>query len=296
MSSETLTAYLDELRGALEGADPALVQDALADTESHLRAALDAAREADPSRTEAAAMADALDAFGTPAEVAESWRGAEAALGKALHVPPGRRASVPFLGVLWDWKAYTSLLYLLTSLGTGIFAFTWVATGLSLSAGLAVLVIGVPFFLAFMASTRALALAEGRLVEALLDVRMPRRARLLPEGSGLWGRAKALLAERTTWFSLLYLSLKLPFGLFAFTLFTVLLALSLGFILAPFAHWFFGIPVVSGWQGHELAVGPGGLLALFVLGLLGLVLTLHLARGMGRLLGAFAKTMLVPRA
>jgi hypothetical protein len=295
VSSETLTAYLEELRTALENADPALVQDALADTESHLRSALEASREADPTCPEEAAMALAVEAFGTPAEVADSWKGAEAAVGKVLRVPPPPRASVPILGVLWDWKAYTSLLYLLTSVGTGIFAFTWVAAGLSLSAGLAVLVIGVPFFLAFMASTRAIALAEGRLVEALLDVRMPRRARLLPEGAGLWGRAKALLADRTTWFCLLYLSLKLPLGLVAFTVFSILLTLAAGFVFAPFGHWFFGLPVVSSWGGEPISIGTVGLMAMLLLGVLGFIAVLHLARGTGRLLGNLAKLMLVPR-
>ena len=41
--------------------------------------------------------------------------------------------------------------------------------------GLAVLIIGIPFFLAFIGVTRVLALVECRLVEAVSGVRMPRR-------------------------------------------------------------------------------------------------------------------------
>ena len=228
--------------------------------------------------------------------MAEAWKTTEATVQRALKVPAAPQASVPFFGVLWNLKAYTSLFYMLTSIVTGIFAFTWVSTGLSLSLGLAVLIIGVPFFLFFMTTTRILALAEGRLVEALLDVRMPRRARMLPQGDGLFARAKALLADRTTWLSMLYLALKLPLGLITFTVFSVLLSLSVGFIIAPFGHWIFGLPVVSGWEGHEFSVGTPGLIAMLLLGLLGFVAILHLARGAGRLLGSLAKLMLVPKA
>lgn len=293
---EPLGAYLEELRAALADADPALVQDALADTEAHLRAALDAAQEAEPGADGGAVLAGVFEAYGTPGEVAEAWRTTEATVQKALKPPPAPQSGVPFFGVLWNLKAYTSLFYMLTSLVTGIFAFTWVTTGLSLSLGLAVLIIGVPFFLFFMTTTRILALAEGRLVEVLLDVRMPRRARLLPQGEGLFARAKALLTDRTTWFSVLYLALKLPLGLATFTVFSVLLSLSGAFIVAPFGHWIFGLPVVNAWEGHQFAVGTPGLIVMLLFGLLGFVAILHLARGAGRLLGALAKLMLVPKA
>ena len=54
---------------------------------------------------------------------------------------------------------------------------------------------------------------EGRIVEALLSVRMPRR---LPPASAaadtVWTRIKAALADARTWSSLLYLLLMLPLG------------------------------------------------------------------------------------
>ena len=58
-----------------------------------------------------------------------------------------------FFGVFLDPRAYTSLFFMLLSLATGIIYFVFAVTGLSLSAGLAVLVIGVPFFLLFIALT-----------------------------------------------------------------------------------------------------------------------------------------------
>lgn len=56
---------------------------------------------------------------------------------------------------------------LLLTLATGIVYFVFVVTGLSLSAGLAVLIVGLPFFLVFIRIARVLALGEGRLLEAI---------------------------------------------------------------------------------------------------------------------------------
>ncbi len=52
---------------------------------------------------------------------------------------------------------------MLFSLATGIIYFTFAVTGLSLSFGLAILIIGVPFFLTFIGMTRVISLGEGRL-------------------------------------------------------------------------------------------------------------------------------------
>ena len=54
---------------------------------------------------------------------------------------------------------------------------TWVVTGLSLSLGLLILIVGIPLTVLFFGSVRGLALLEGRLVEAL-DQAAPRRAGL----------------------------------------------------------------------------------------------------------------------
>ena len=64
---------------------------------------------------------------------------------------------------------------MLLAIATGILYFTFAMTGLSLSIGLAVLIVGIPFFLLFIGTARVLALAEGRIVESMLGTRMPRR-------------------------------------------------------------------------------------------------------------------------
>jgi len=54
----------------------------------------------------------------------------------------------------------------------GIIYFTWTVTGISLSLGLLILIIGIPIAGVFILSTRGIALLEGRMVEALLGIRM----------------------------------------------------------------------------------------------------------------------------
>ncbi len=299
---ESIESYLKALKTALRGADPALVQDALWDAEAHLGSGLAAMKEEHPELPESEALASLLMAFGTPEEVAEAYLEREAVVAQALH-PKGALAAAEQDAPLAPWpglfevlktpKAYTSLLYLVMSLATGIFFFTWAVAGLILSLGLFVLIIGIPFALAFLGSVRMLALVEGRLVEALLDVRMPRRPSLLPEGKGWMERLKNLLSDGHTWSSLAYLVLHLPLGILFFTLMVTGLSLSISFMLAPIAHWFFGSSISldfgygplphTGWVLFLSAVG----------GFFGLLGTLHLALALGRFQGFLAKHMLV---
>jgi uncharacterized membrane protein len=172
----SIDEYLRQLRSALEGEDPALVQDALYDAEEYLRAEV----AAHPEKTEADVLELIASTYGAPDEVAAAYRDTEVKVKAALRAPPPRRVENPsgarrFFGVYSDSRAYTSLFYMLLTLVTGIFYFTIVVVGVSLSAGLAVLIIGVPFFLAFIGITRVIALGEGRLLEAITGERMPRR-------------------------------------------------------------------------------------------------------------------------
>ena len=56
-----IDAYLDRLRAELEGSDPALIQDALSDSEEHLRAALDSALGETPGLSEEEALRDIME-------------------------------------------------------------------------------------------------------------------------------------------------------------------------------------------------------------------------------------------
>jgi hypothetical protein len=173
--------------------------------------------------------------------------------------------------------------------------FTVAVTGLSLSAGFAVLIIGVPFFLLFIGFTRVLSLVEGRIVEGLLGVRMPRRPPRAPTGT-LMNRIGEMLRDRRTWTTLVYLVAMLPLGICYFTAAIIGLTLSLALIAAPLAPLLrlTGLDVdgvdINGWQVPE-ALTP----LLSVLGVLLLTTLLHLSRALGTLHGNVARALLLSR-
>jgi len=311
----TIPAYLAQLRAALHDADPAMVQDALYDAEEYLRSEL----AAQPGRSEAEVIADVAGSYGAPEEVAEIYRETEITVNRALrtpsagaaplrqaapsgpgmgavpppHAPPRPRSALAsFFGVALEARTYGALFYMLLSLATGTFFFTWVVTGLSLSLGLMVLIIGIPVAVLFFGSVRGLSLLEGRLVEALLGERMPRRPTYADRSRSWLQRIGDMFTDGRTWLTLLYFVLMLPLGIVYFTIATTLLSTSIGFIWAPVAALFSSDYVgihIDGIQMLPVWVTP----LLAMVGVLLLFATLHLARGIGRLHGMMAKHLLV---
>lgn len=196
----SIDQYLEALREELAGEDAALIQDALYDAEEYLRAEV----AAHPDKSESDVLELIASTYGAPDEVASAYRDTEAKVKAAMatprNIPTGGAGA--FFGVFLDPRAYTSLFFMLLSLATGIIYFTLTVTGLSLSAGLAVLVVGLPFFLVFVALTRVISLAEGRLIEAMTGERMPRRPVHQRPAPGFWSRVGQMLKDRRTWTTL----------------------------------------------------------------------------------------------
>jgi uncharacterized membrane protein len=291
---KTIPEYLDQLRAALAGADPALVQDALYDAEDYLRSEL----AAQPERDQADLLASIATSYGAPEEVADIYRQTETTVIRALKPPPVRKhASLPgkFFGVLADPRAYTALFYQFLSLATGIFYFTWTVTGLSLTFGLSLLIIGIPLAILFFASVRGLSLVEGRLVEAMLGERMPRRPAYADRSKPTMQRIKDIFTDPRTWSSVLYLLLMLPLGIFYFTFAITAVTTTLSVALTPVAELFFGRGTIN--FGSEQLYFPIWTLPLTLgLGVLMFAATLHVARGMGYVQAQLAKHLLVKSA
>jgi hypothetical protein len=175
---------------------------------------------------------------------------------------------------------------------------------LSLSAGLAVLIIGLPFFLAFIGMARVISLGEGRLLEAISGERMPRRPVHPGAPQGFYARIGAMLKDARTWTTLFYFLLMLPLGVVYFTAAVTGLATGLAMVAAPIfrlldylgwlPEWWFGgnhIQVNPIWLDN-----PVGYLLCAILGVLILTLLMHLARGIGKLHARMAKALLVTPA
>ena len=302
---QTIKEYLAQLRAALAGADPAMIQDALYDAEEHLRSEL----AENPGTSEAELLAKISTSYGAPDEVADIYRNTEQTVTRALRTPrrePRRSAIGRFFGVIADPHTYGALFYMLLALATGIFYFTWTIAGLSMSVGFAFTLIGIPFFLLFMASVRGLSLLESRIVESMLGVRMPRRPPYTERERPWLKRIGSMLADARTWFTLLYMVLMLPLGIFYFTVTVVSLTVSLGLVAAPILKLVsvilhFDTSTCIGEPAWVCAfaewfVGWGGATVLCVLGILLLFISLHLIRGIGRMHGALAKHLLVRSA
>lgn len=294
----SIDAYLQQLQEALKGADPALIQDALYDAEEYLRAEC----AAHPEKSEADVLELIASTYGAPEEVAAAYRDTEAKVNAALRpVPPRSSDSANplrrFFAVYSDSRAYLSLFYMLLTLVTGIIYFTFVVTGLSLSAGLSVLVIGIPFFLAFIGIARVLAFGEGRLLEAITGERMPRRPIHPGPQSGIWARIGAMLTDPRTWTTLAYLLLMLPVGILYFTVAVVGIALAGALVVGPLLvlaqhlGWDFnnGVSVLQ----PEILGTP--LVSPFVvaLGVVIFTVLMHAARGIGRAQVFLARSLLV---
>jgi hypothetical protein len=291
---DSVRGYLSDLRRALKGAPRGLIADALADCEEHLNMEI----AQNPDMDEAAIMTSVIDTYGSPSEIAEEYRDMEATIStpfpKQSDADTGRGGG--FFGVVSDPKTYGALLYMLLSLVTGIFYFTWTIAGISITAGTSVLIIGIPLALVFLMSFRLLSHVEGRIVEALLGVRMPRRLPATNVEERIWPQIKEALGDVRTWTSVLYLLLMLPLGVVYFTLTLVSLTLSLGVagisiysLVTNQSHiQISGVP----WLEHVLGTAPG-LALLAVIGVLLFFVVLHMARFVGWMHGKIAEGLLV---
>ncbi len=289
----TIEEYLEELKSEMQESDIALIQDALADAREHLSMALEAAREKTPGVNEADALKSIVEEYGTPEETASAYREIERRTSPSLKqtAKPSSFWGRVF-GVYVDPRTWGSLLFMFITFVTGIIYFTWAVTGLSLSVSFLILIIGIPFMILFLLSVQGLALLEGRLVEALLGVRMPRRPLFAQPGLKWLDRLKALVTDKHTWLSLLYLVLQMPLGVLYFSLLVTLIAFSLGVMVAPLAQLIWNYPIIN--IGFEHIFLPyWALILLAVGGFFTLTLTMHLARATGWSHGRYAKALLV---
>ena len=310
MMIKSVEQYLSELKKELSGSDPATIQDALSDAEEYLRTALDSTAGADDGVSEADTLASIIEKYGLPAEVAVAYKDIESLTPPAFSrpvyrakeqitpvepveekVPDTRPLYVRFFAVMAEPRAWGALLYMLLALGTGIVYYTWTVTGISLSVACSILVIGLPLAALFLLSVRGISLVEGRVIEALLGVRMPRRQVYSRKNIGWWERFKGMIADKYTWLSVIYMMLQLPLGVIYFTVFITLIALALSGFAIPIIQLGFDIPFH--FDNNTYFLATWFMPVVVIAGALLLILTMHLAKLVGQIHGRMAKAMLV---
>ncbi len=191
-----------------------------------------------------------------------------------------------------------SLIYLLLSFPIGVAAFVVLLTLTVFGVGTAVVWIGLPVLAGTVLLTRGAAHMERARAYALLGAYIPPSTRPLPQG-GLKQRWRTRLTDSATWREYVYLFLLFPLGIAEFVLMVVtwsvslaLLALPIYYRFLPGGAWHFPSSDVSlRWVTVDSVWTA---LPWSVLGVLLLVCTALLTRGLGAAHARFAKAMLGP--
>ena len=291
----SIDQYLKLLKKELVGCDSATIQDALADAEEHLRLAIEGGLEVSDKVVEADILAEVIDKYGTPQETAHAYKDMEIRISPPMariKTVANKPVLLKFFGIFADTGAWGSLMYMLLALVTGSIYFSWATTGISTGLSLLILIIGIPIIILFLYSVRGIGFVEGRIVEALLGERMPRRSKFTNKNEKLGDRIKELFTDRSTWSGILYMILQLPLGILYFTLMVTLLSVSISSIFAPIVNILWDVPFVQ--TGNLEWYVPNWLPPLIsIAGILLLTITMHIAKFIGKLHGKYAKALLV---
>jgi len=289
-----ISEYLEELKKELTGCDPALVQDALSDAEGHLRMALEEALSATSGLSEAEAIVPIIEKYGDPKEIASAYRAIESRTSPSLAVSRQkemRSSWARFFSVLAEPRAWGAFFFMLLSCVTGVVFGGWALFAGIISLFSLVFVIGIPIIGLFLLSIRGIALLEGRIVEALLGIRMPRRPLFLDKNLSWKEKFMGLVKDSYTWKALLYAALQFPLGLIYSLGIAFLFAISLSFIGSPVLELVFHIPLDL--FGDDVFTPVWFLPVVCIAGFFLLPLTFHLAKLVGKVHGKYAKSMLV---
>ena len=282
----TVEDYLDALKQEMQGTDNATVQDALVDAEEHLRTALENTEDELPA---------IIEQYGTPEETAAAYAEVERLTAPALTGSATKKQASGlgrFFAIYADPRAWGALFYMFIAFVTGIIYFTWAVTGVSLSISFAIFIFGLPVALLFLLSVRGIAWLEGRLVEALLGVRMPRRSLPAPTNVKLLDRIIELLKDKHTWFSLVYMFIQFALGIVYFVVLVVAFSLALSAIAIPILQEIFHLPVMQINNLHYYMPQWGYPLTIMA-GVLLWTAMMHVVKFIGGLHGRFAKFMLI---
>ncbi len=130
-----------------------------------------------------------------------------------------------------------SIVYLLLSFPMGLIYFLITVIGLCVGISTVILWIGLPILFGTFFAIRGMAALERQLVVSLLRFPIPYRQREESETRRTFLRSfSALLRDPHTWSSMVYMILKLPLGIFSFTLALVLPIVATAVTLLPLAY------------------------------------------------------------
>jgi hypothetical protein len=136
-----------------------------------------------------------------------------------------------YFGILWSGEAWKGIVYLLLSFPLGLASFITLVTALSVSAGLAVTIVGAPLLVLCLFGWPLLAEFERWLSNALLATAIP-PTRYTASRPWRWRDIRSRLSNPMTWKSLAFLFLRFPQGLVASVLLVTLLSVTIGLVVS----------------------------------------------------------------
>jgi hypothetical protein len=199
--------------------------------------------------------------------------------------PSGRAVLRP----LTTTRGWTQVTHHLVGLPLGTAYFVWIVTGLSVGAGLAITLLGIPILTLVLANVRPLLMAERGLANALLGTNL-RPVAIAPRGDGWLGRLKAYWTDGTTWRGIAYLLLRFPVGTFTFFVAVSVYSAALWGLAAPLLAGL-GVMDLGFWEPDTVLEG----LALVPAGAALLVAAGWISEGMAAMSRALARWGLVMR-
>ncbi|MFV0134281.1 sensor histidine kinase [Streptomyces sp. HMX87] len=159
------------------------------------------------------------------------------------RLPAGLRA--PF-----EARSRREFGYVVLSLPISILLFTFAVTMVSLGAGLLVTFLGVPVLAAALAGCRGFGALERARARSLLGLRVadPEPLRMKRHGALAW--MGAVLKSGSSWRTLLYAVLHLPWAVFSFAVAVTVWAW--GWAMLTYPLWFWVFPMYAGQDGLQL--------------------------------------------
>jgi two-component system, OmpR family, phosphate regulon sensor histidine kinase PhoR len=135
-----------------------------------------------------------------------------------------------------DRRTYLRIFYLLLAFPLGTLYFVFIAVGLSVGLGLAIIIVGFPILVGTVLGWLLFARIERELAVHLLGARI--RPTSLPDAvvRSPWQRLLKTLGDPVTWKSLVFVLMEFPFGVFSFTIAVVLITISLTLVLYPVGY------------------------------------------------------------
>lgn len=184
------------------------------------------------------------------------------------------------------WFAF---IHLLLNLPLGIVYFVLLVTGVSLGAGLLITLIGIPVLIGTGWMVRTMGNIERARMNVFLGTTLRDPYRPAAPETGWIARLFAIGKDPATWRDFLFLMLRLPMGIFTFTISVATWAVGIGLLGSPISYWF---GVFRMQFGDWIFDGPVAVMFATFAGVLMTLLAFGITRGLARLEMVLAAALL----